>query len=300
MEIITMSEIQTLRTQEYSANLELLSQQMMPKLAMYAQEQSVSGSKAIRMLSQIDKTNAVRRTTSAKPAINIDVAHDGRWVYPLMSDWGKVVDDIDLLQTNIQPQGAYVRSAIAALNRQCDEDFAAAFFGDAKTGETGSTTTSFDSNNVVAVTEGAGSATGMNVEKLRQAQKILLENDVDLDMEEIYIAMSPRQHDDLLALTQVVSSDFNRPVLGQDGKLKNFMGMNIIISNLLPTDGNDYRRLPVWVKSGMGRAVWKPISGVVRKRPDLQGEPDYVEASIMEGYTRLEEAKCVEIKCSEA
>jgi len=294
-----MADIQVLRTQEYSTNLAMLSQQMAPKLAPYTTVQQASGSKAFRMLSQIDETNALLRGTSAKPAVNIDVTHDGRWVYPLMYDWGKVIDDIDLLQTNITPQGMYVRSAVAALNRKQDDLFINAFFGTSNTGETGSTSTSFDSNNVVAVDHG-GAAEGLTVGKLREAQKILLDNDVDMDMEEIYVAVSPKQHDDLLALTQVVSTDFNdRPVL-VDGKVRQFLGMNIVISTRLSTDGNSYRRLPVWVRSGMGRGSWKEINGVIRKRPDLQGEPDYAEASMMLGFTRLEEAKCVEIKCSEA
>lgn len=293
-----MADISVLRTQEYSTNLEMLSQQKMPKLAPYASVQQAAGSKAFRMLSQIDSTAASLRTTSAKPAMNIDIEHDGRWVYPQMYDWGKVIDDIDLLQTNIAPQGNYVMSAVAALNRTTDDLFTTAFFGDAKTGETGSTTTSFDSNNVVAVNLG-GSAEGMTVEKMREAQKILLDNDVDIDMEEIYMAVSPKQHDDLLALTQVVSTDFNdRPVL-VDGRVRRFLNMNIVISTRLPTDSNDYRRNPVWVSSGMGCGVWKEINGVIRKRPDLQGEPDYAEASMMKGFTRLEEAKCVEIKSSE-
>lgn len=294
-----MDDIQVLRSQEYSTNLELLSQQMTAKLAPYVNMQSASGSKAFRMLSQIDETQASLRGTSAKPAVNIDINHDGRWVYPKMYDWGKVVDDIDLLQTNITPQGAYTRSAVAALNRVEDELFTTAFFGDARTGEDGSTTTSFDTNNVVAVDLG-GSAEGMTVQKMREAQKILLDNNVDIDMEQIYIALSPKQHDDLLALTQVISTDFNeRPVL-VDGMVRRFLNMNIIISTRLPTDSNGYRRNPVWVPSGMGKGLWKPISGVLRTRPDLQGEPDYVEASMKCGFTRLEEAKCVEIKSSEA
>ena len=294
-----MADIQVLRTQEYSTNLAMLSQQMTPKLAPHTTVQQASGSKAFRMLSQVDATNALLRGTSAKPAVNIDVTHDGRWVYPLMYDWGKVIDDIDLLQTNITPQGTYVRSAIAALNRTQDDLFVNAFFGASNTGETGSTSTSFTAGNVVAVNHG-GANEGLTVGKLREAQKILLDNNVDMDMEEIYVAVSPKQHDDLLALTQVVSTDFNdRPVL-VDGKVRQFLGMNIIISTRLSTDSNSYRRLPVWVKSGMGRGSWKEINGVIRKRPDLQGEPDYAEASMMLGFTRLEEAKCVEIKCSEA
>ncbi|MEE9540669.1 MAG: phage capsid protein, partial [Candidatus Thorarchaeota archaeon] len=121
---------------------------------------------------------------------------------------------MDLLQTNIQPQGSYVRSAVAALNRTQDDLFTSAFFGTAKTGETGSTDTTFLAGNQISSSLGAGAATGLNIDKLREAQKILLDADVDLDMEQIYIAVAPKQHDDLLALTQVVSTDFNeRPVL---------------------------------------------------------------------------------------
>lgn len=294
-----MAEIQALRSQEYSTNLEMLSQQKTAKVAPYASVQQASGNKAFRMLSQIDSTNASLRTTSAKPAVNVDIDHDGRWVFPVMYDWGKVIDDIDLLQTNISPQGTYVQSAVAALNRTSDDLFLTAFFGTAQTGETGATSTTFDSNNVVDVDLG-GSAEGMTVEKMREAQKILLDNDVDIDMEEIYIAVSPKQHDDLLALTTVVSTDFNdRPVL-VDGRVRKFLNMNIIISTRLPIDSNSYRRNPVWVPSGMGCGVWKEINGVIRKRPDLQGDPDYAEASMMKNFTRLEEAKCIEIKSSEA
>lgn len=294
-----MAEIEALRVQEYSTNLELLCQQKTPKLAMLAMAQSAAGSKAFRMLSQIDATEAVSRTTRAQPAINIDLNHTGRWVYPQMFDWGKVVDDIDLLQTHIAPQGAYVQSAVSAMNRKQDELFTSAFFGTAQTGETGATGTSFLTANQIAVDVGVGSATGLNVEKLRAAKKVMLEADVDLDMESIYVAVSPRQHDDLLALTTVTSTDFNdRPVL-VDGKVQRFLGMNFIISNRLPTDGNSYRRLPVWVPSGMGKGSWKEMSGNIRNRPDLQGNPLYIESSMMVGFTRLEEAKCVEIKASE-
>ncbi|PJF37959.1 MAG: hypothetical protein CUN55_19435, partial [Phototrophicales bacterium] len=138
-------------------------------------------------------TNSVDITTAATPAMNIDVPMDGRWVYPSKKGWGTVVDDMELLQTNIAPQGAFVTSAVAALNRDKDDLFLAAFFGNAQTGESGGTTTAFDSNNQVA--HNVGSTTGMNVEKMRRAQRILLDNDVDIDMEEIYMAVSPSQHD---------------------------------------------------------------------------------------------------------
>lgn len=297
-----MANIDTLRIQTYSNNLEMLLQQRGSKFRNYCRmEMGAAGTKAHRMLSQIEAVTASERTTRAELIDNTTVNYDGRWVYWKRHHFDTIVDDIDLKQTNISPEGMIAQSAIAALNRQVDDQFITAFFGNAQTGETGGTTTSFDSNNVVAVTEGVGSATGMNVKKLREAQKILLANEVDLDFETPVIAMSPLQHDDLLAFTQVTSTDFNtRPVLGQDGKLRSFMGFDIIISNRLSTDSNSYRRLPVWVRSGMGCATWKEISGDMRNLPNYKGNPTLIEAEMQLGFTRLEEGRCVEIKCSEA
>lgn len=294
-----MSDLSILRAQEYSTNLELLSQQMTPKLALYATPQTGTGSKALRMLSQVGETDGIAYTTRATPAMNLDVAHDGRWVYPQFFAWGTVVDKMESLQTNIAPQGAYVKSAVAYMNRKMDDLFISAFFGTAQAGETGSVARAFPASQQIAVTTGTGAATGMNVEKLRAGKRLLLEADVDLDMERIYCAVSPLQHDNLLALTQVVSTDFNdRPVL-VDGMVRQFLGINFVISNRLTTDANGYRQNPMWVASGMGRGEWQPITGEVRTRPDLQFNPDYVEAKMGAGFTRLEEVKCVEIKSSE-
>lgn len=295
-----MADLSVLRAQEYSTNLELLSQQMTPKVANFARVQSGVGSKALRMLSQVAETDGSAYTTRATPAMNLDIGHDGRWVYPQFFAWGTVVDEPELLQTNIAPQGAYVRSAVAFMNRKQDDLFYSAFFGTAQTGEAGGTSTTFPAAQQIAVTEGVGSATGLNVAKLRAGKKLLLENDVDLDMESIYCAVTPKQHDDLLAITQVVSTDFNnRPVLGEDGMVRQFLGINFVISNRIPTDSSSYRRLPMWVPSGMGRGEWQAVQGTIRTRPDLQFDPDYIEAKMGVGFTRLEEAKCVEIKCAE-
>lgn len=294
-----MTDMLALRMQQYSTNLQLLSQQMMPLLSQHCYKENADGAKAFRMLSQVSKSSAVRRIARAEMINDITVVHDGRWVFSETWDWGTIVDEKEKMETLISPQGAYVNTALAALNVQDDVQFLSAFFGDAKTGETGGATTSFDSNNQVSVDTG-GTGSGLNVEKLRAAKKILLQNNVNVSYEKIYIGVTPQQHDDLLALTQVVSTDFNtRPVLGEDGMINQFLGMNFIISNELPVDGSSYRRLPVWVASGMGCGVWQDTKVDIRKLPDRKGNPDYIEVTRTKGYTRLEEAKCVEIKAAE-
>jgi hypothetical protein len=295
-----MTAFNELRVQQYSDSLEMLSQQKTPRLALFAREQSGTGSKALRMLSQVGATQSVTSTTRVQPNVDIDVAHDGRWVYPITKTWGTYVDDIDLLQTNINPTGAYTQSAVMALNRDMDDLFLSAFFGTSQTGETGNVSVTFPAANQIAVTEGVGAATGLNVEKLRGVRKLALEADVDLDMESIYMGIAPEQYDNLFALTQVVSTDFNeRPVL-VDGVVSRFMGINFVISNRLPTDSNGYRRCPVWLPSGMGKGTWKGITGSMRNDSSKQRNPLYVEAQMMCGFTRLEEAKCYEVKCAEA
>lgn len=304
------TEIEVLRTQTYSTNIALLSQQMISKFANNCMSETVTG-KAARLTSQVSKTDMVEGGTRASPAMNVDMVHDGRWVYPTELDWGKVVDDIDLLQTNISPQGKYVQSAVAAYNRKQDDLFIRSFFGTSQTGETGATALTFATSGtgdglttegqVVAVTEGVGSITGMNIAKMEESMRLLLAQDVDLDMETPVMAISPLQHKQLKALTVTTSSDFtqNHTFDGR-GWITHFNGFDIVISNRLPIDGNSYRRCPVWVKSGMGRGVWKDLQAGIRNRPDLQRNPLYVEASAMTGYTRIEGMKCIEIKCSEA
>jgi hypothetical protein len=147
---------------------------------------------------------------------------------------------------------------------------------------------------------GAASATGLNVKKLREAKKILMSYDIDLNSEQIYCAITAKQHDDLLAEAQIVSTDFNdKPVL-VEGKVMRFLGINFIHTELLATDGSSYRRLPVWVKSGMHLGQWGSLYTDVSQRKDLESHPWQAYMKMTIGATRKDEKKVVEIKCSEA
>lgn len=287
-----------LRMQTFSDSLEMLSQQKGSKFRSFCRTDNASGSKTHRMLSQIQPVDVALRTNRAETIDNTAVVFDGRQVNHKRYHFDTIVDDIDLIQTDVSPEGQIVQSAVASMGRQIDTDFLAAFFGTALTGEAGGTSTSFTAGNQVAVTVGGGgSDTGLNIAKLREAQKILMENDVDIDFEQVYIGISPKGHSDLLALTQVVSTDFNKPILGGDGMVRSFLGMNIIISNRVDEalNGGGDVRAPVWVASGMGCAIWKDITGNMRELPNYKGNPTKVEAEMQMGFTRLEEAKCVEI-----
>jgi len=301
-----MADLEALRIQTYSTNLEALLQQKQAKFRQYARQENAAGAKAHRFLSQIDKVTPVRRTGPAELIDNQAATFTARWVMaPLPWHFDKIIDKIETVQTNIEPGGALVEAAVMGLNRFDDDDFLSAYFGDAKTGETGSGTTTFGSgvtdSAVIAVDTGVGSATGLNIDKLDAALELFMGNEVDLDMERPIIAISPKQHRDLKALTKVTSGDFTRKyVLDGDGMVREFNGFKIVVSNRLPIDGNSYRRCPVWVPSGMGCATWFDIKADIRNLPNYKGNPFLVEAESMRAYTRLEEGRCLEIKCAEA
>ena len=288
-----------LRIQTFSDSLEMLSQQKGSKFRSFCRTETATGSKTHRMLSQIESVDVSLRTSRAETIDNTAITYDGRQVNHKRYHFDTIVDDIDLIQTNISPEGQIVQSAVASMNRQIDTDFLAAFFGTSLTGEAGGTSTSFTAGNQVAVTVGGGgNDVGLNVAKIREAQKILMENDIDLDFETPVMGISPKGHDDLLALTQVVSTDFNdRPVL-VDGRVRQFLGMRFVISNRVneTLDGSGHVRAPVWVPSGMGCGLWKDITGDIRELPNYKGKPTLIEAEMQLGFTRLEEAKCAEIK----
>lgn len=295
-----MTAIDPLLMEKFTTNLELLSQQKRAKLAEYCRVESGAGSEAFRMLSQVSQTSTFEITTRARQVGDQTLTFDGRWVFPKKIGFETIIDKIETLRTNIEPQGPIIMNAIAAHMQTRDKRFVEAFFGDATTGKSSSgTTTSFDSNNVVAVNEG-GSVSGLTVEKITKAIEILEENEVDRDMEPVYMAISPKQHNNLLNQTRVTSGDFNSNLVLRDGRVTSYAGFNIIVSNFLTTDSNGYRRNPVWVPSGMGCGLWEGLKVDVRELPNYTDKPLLVEAILQEGFTRLEEAKCVEIKSSEA
>lgn len=292
------NEITTARSQSYTSNVALLLQQRQSRFRATVMEGSYTG-KAAKAVEQIGAVAAQKRTTRHGDTPLIHTPHDARWVYPVHYEFADLIDDQDKLEMLIDPTSPYAVNAAMALNRGIDDEIIEAALGTSKTGENGSTSTAFDSNQVVAVGEGASGATGMNIAKLRAAKKKFIAAEVDLDVDPLYCALSAEQHDDLLNESQAISLDFNdRPVL-VDGRIKSFMGFNFIQSERLATDGNSYRRNFAWAKSGLHLGVWNDVTGRVTERDD-KSYATQVYAKMTVGATRTEEKKVVEIKCSEA
>jgi hypothetical protein len=285
--------------QQYATNVDLLLQQKDSRLRSLVTQGQYIGEQA----SPVDQVDSVEMQSvtgrfEAMPRVDADTAR--RWVQPQDFDLPQLIDSFDKLRLLTDPNSVFVQNAVNAAKRKMDDVIITAFFASAKTGKTGSSSTSFPSTQQVAVTQGASAATGLTVAKLREARRILRANEVDLDMDPITCVVSSKQEDNLLAEAQVISLDFNdRPVL-VDGRLKSFLGMNFVPSERLAVDANSYRRVPVFAKSGMHLGIWNDITTDISQRKDIRGLPFQAYVYMTVGATRLEEKKTVEIKCSEA
>lgn len=234
------------------------------------------------------------------PMGRVDAPTDRRWVLPTDYDLPQLLDSFDKLRLLTDPESAYVQNAVNALGRAMDEEILAGLFGANLTGETGGTSTTFPSTQVVGVNQGAASATNLSVAKLKRAKRILMSNNLDLRSEQLYCAINAANHDALLDELQIISADFNggENVL-KDGMVMRFLGINFVHTELLSTSTDDQSgtstQTPLWAMSGVHLGMWNDVETKISERVDLQGIPyqAYVKGTF--GATRLEEAKVVKI-----
>ena len=284
--------------QQYTTNVQLLLQQKGSKLRGTVSTGSYSG-KAAKAVEQVGAVNAQKRTQRHGDTPLISTPSDARWIYPVDYEWADLIDDQDKLRMLIDPQSSYAQNGAYALGRAMDDEIISAFFGTAKTGENGSTSTAFATGTQqISVSTGSTGATGLNIAKLREAKKILMENEVDIDNEQLFCVITAEQHDDLLNEAQAISLDYNtRPVL-VDGRITAFMGFNFVHCERLGVDGSSYRRVPVYAKSGVHLGMWNDINTQISERAD-KGYSTQVYCKGTFGATRTEEKKVVEILCQE-
>ncbi len=284
--------------QQYATNVELLLQQKDSRLRSLVTVGQYIGEQA----SPVDQVGSVgmQAVTGRFEAMpRVDAAVDRRWVQPSDFDLPQMIDSFDKLRLLTDPNSVFVQNAVAAAKRQMDDTIISAFFGTAKTGKTGSTSTTFPAGNIVAVNQGASGNTGLTVAKLREARRLLRAAEVDLDMDPITAVISAKQEDNLLAEAQVISLDYNdRPVL-VSGRLQSFLGINFVHSERLSANATPSRLVPVFAKSGMHLGVWNDITTDISQRKDIRGLPFQAYVYMTIGATRLEENKTVQILCAE-
>lgn len=307
--------VSTAFVQQYSTNVMMLLQQQGSRLRSSVQSYKFVG-KAASMAEQFGSVSPVRNQSRHSDTPLISTPQDKRWIYPNDYDWADLIDNQDKLRMLIDPTSSYAMAGAWAMGRAIDDEIISGFFNSNNTGENGTSATGLLSaynsgSQVVASTVGASSATGLNIAKLRAAKKILLQSEVDVDNDQLFMIITAKQHDDLLNEAQAISLDYNSTPVLVNGKISSFMGFNFIHSERIPgganfntsintsvtgyTTGSQWM-VPFWAKSGMALGLWNDVQTSVDRRPDKRNSYQvYVTGTF--GGARLEEKRCGFITC---
>ena len=172
--------------------------------------------------------------------------------------------------------------------------------GTAYRGETGGTSVSLGASHTVAADmEKSGTNTGLTVNKIRRAAKMLDAKGV-FNYDRTFVA-SATAKEQLLGTTPVTSADYNNVRALTSGEIGTFMGFKFIFlpDGIIKTDNNHIADYYAYQKTGICFGMLEELFMRFEERPDKSySKQIYYEISC--GAGRLEEDKVVRVKGDES
>ena len=282
------SQITTAFVQQYSANIQMLSQQMGSLLRDKVRVESVVGKNAF--FDQVGSVTAQLRTSRHADTPQVDTPHSRRRLSLADYEFADLIDQQDKVRLLIDPTSSYAQAAAMAMGRAMDDVIITAALGTAFTGETGAGSETVQTG----VVKGTS---GLTVAKLISAKDLLDKADVDPSIPR-HIIVGPEQLGNLLGDSEVTSSDFNTVKALVRGELDSYLGFKFTVSNRLPKTGND-RTCIAYAQDGLLLGIGKDISARIDERADKSYATQVYYCQTI-GATRMESAKVVPIVAIEA
>jgi hypothetical protein len=283
------SQITTAFVEQYSANIQMLSQQMGSLLKDNVRNESVVGKDAY--FDQIGKVTAIIKTTRHSDTPQIDTPHSRRRVSLADYEFADLIDQQDKIRLLIDPTSSYAKAAAYAMGRATDDVIIAAALASSNTGVSGGTAVALPAGNITAV--GTGGANTMNIAKLALAKQKLDAGDVDPSIKR-HIIVSPQEIADLLNTTTVTSSDFNTVKALVQGEIDSFMGFKFHVSNRLVNNAAGNTQCIAFAEDGILLATGKDVTAKIDERADKSYATQVYYCQTI-GATRMEEAKVISV-----
>ena len=196
-------------------------------------------------------------------------------------DWSDLIDDEDRVRMLIDPTGPYAKAAAMAMGRAMDDVIVAAADGTAYTGVAGGTSTVYGD-------------TGLNVGKLCAAKQLLDANEAEDG--DRYMVINAKQLQNLLAETEITSSDYSAIKSLVHGEVDTFLGFDFKRTERIGTDANSDHKVLYWQKMGMKLALGKEPQVKISERDD-KNYATQVFTSMSIGGTRMQEELVGYIEC---
>ena len=283
------SQITTAFVEQYSANIQMLSQQMGSLLRDAVRIESIVGKDAY--FDQIGKVTAQLKVSRHSDTPQIDTPHSRRRCSLADYEFADLIDQQDKVRLLIDPTSSYAKAAAYAMGRAMDDVIIAAALGTANTGVSGGTAVALPLANITAVN--TGGANTMNIAKLALAKQKLDAGDVDPSIKR-HIVVSPAEIQDLLNNTTVTSSDFNTVKALVQGEIDSFMGFKFHVSNRLVDNAAGNTQCIAFAEDGLLLGVGKDVTARIDERSDKSYATQVYYCQTI-GATRMEEAKVISV-----
>lgn len=209
---------------QYRANVYQAYQQQGSVLRGTVAERSVVGT--ADFWDEVGAVAATKLAVRHGPTPQADTPHSRRMVTLVDYATSDLVDKQDVIRILQDPKSEYASGQAKALGRAYDDEVIAAFYGDAKTGVAGATTLTFanDWSTTRSNTEGDrdSSAAALTIAELMVVKTMLDRQEVPSSGR--HIVLTAAGINQLLATTQVSSSDYNTVKALAQGDLNTFAG----------------------------------------------------------------------------
>lgn len=225
---------------------------------------------------------------------DIEASHEPVWVRPKRLDWGKIIKQEDVIKALTDFKSEYVQGGVKAIVRKKNRILANALFGARLIGNEVPSSTAWAGSTVAVDFGSTGTPNRMSVAKLNNAIRLLEDAFVDIDMEELYLALNPQQNEELYTDIQFTSKDYRNQATFEERRVKSIMGIPILSTKNIPDFDTNTYTAALFCKSGMHWGPAMPLTVRSQPNPAKQyREHPYIEHWI--AATRSEDKKVVKI-----
>lgn len=227
---------------------------------------------------------------------DIDSNHEPVWIKPTRIDWGKIIKKEDQIKALTDFKSEYVQGGVNAVVRRHNRILGAALFGPRLIGNEVPVSTAWAGRTVPVDLGSAGTPNGMSVKKILNAMRLMETDDIEVEDEDLALALDPLEVEQLWNDITFVSKDYRKDAQLDDmnKRVQAIFGIPIVSTKLLPDYDVNTSTAGLWAKSGMHWGPFMPLEIKSMQNPAKQyREHPYIET--WEGATRSEDAKVVKI-----
>lgn len=225
---------------------------------------------------------------------DLEGTHEPVWARPRRIDWGKVIKKDDQIKALTDFKSEYVQAGVNGVIRKKNVLLASAIFGPRLIGNEVPVSTAWSGRTVAVDLVAPATPAGMSVRKILRAMRYMEDDDIDVEMEQLTLALDPQENEELYQDITFTSTDYRSKSVMEDKRVKSILGIPIITTKRLSDYDGSTSTAALYAKSGMAWGPATPVEIKSSPNPAKQyREHPYIEHWI--AATRVEDAKAVKI-----